>query len=192
MQTFGDSIGDGDHQGAAGNEEALQGGDKSGPGTLSVGNADGVLVRVVDQHRARRTGAEPPWREHRRVVRVDRVRPQAAQRHHESREEDEPIEKRGKAPTDPGGWRHRPRSEAVERAVELAPHTWQVQHRDFVASLSQRPRRPPDPRVVLDRLVEQHRDPHSAAQDRDGRGRVGSRHGQLAAAVYFDPCASPS
>jgi glycosyltransferase involved in cell wall biosynthesis len=160
LEPLGDAIGDGDHLSAAGDGESLEGGDRPPPERLTVGHSGRQLVRVVDEISADRPSADPARRKHRRIVGVDCVGPVAQEREDERGEEDSAVDDGRHAFPDPGGRRHAAHPESVEFTVELTGSPRQVEHGHLVPGVDQGPARAADPRVVLNRLVEEHRDPH--------------------------------
>ena len=171
-EAIGDPVGDGDHRVAAADRQPLERRDQLPPERLAVRHPERELVRVVDQPGAGQPGADRPGAEHRRVMGVDRIRAQLPQGEEEREEEHGPVGDGRQPAAHPGRRRHRADPEALELAVELSRPARQVEDGHLVAGARQGARRPADPRVVLDRLVEQHRDPHQRprieAQTRKG------------------------
>ncbi len=160
LQPLGDPVRDGDHRGAAGNDPPLERADQPVPGARVVRDAGGELVRVVDQARPGPLRDEPAGGQHRRVVRVDDVGPHARGDAGDARGRQRPPRSSGK----PLGPRRRV---AGAELVSLGGGrrrvgaSRQVDDDDLVARLGQRAGLAAHAGVVLDGLVEQHRDSHA-------------------------------
>ena len=160
LQRLGDPVRDGDHGVAAGDDQALDRADQRQPGARVIRDPRGELVRVVEEQGARSARRDPAGSEHRGVVGVDHVGALAGSDPGDPRRRQRPPRTAGK-PLGPARRCRRAQLVAVPRSrLRLLARSWQVDDDDIVAGLRQRFRLAAHPGVVLDRLVEQHRDPH--------------------------------
>ena len=188
-----DPVGDGDHRVASRDDRALERRDAPGPARLRYGTPS-RLVGVVDEPRPHRPGAEPAgasiaascaWTvSGRRRVGRGRMRPgtRPARRCRAAATAPRAAASRIVTRTPSSSPSSSPRTRGRCSTVTSCP-----------SSASARPA-PPDPRVVLHRLVEQHRNPHQPADPVRSRATypaASSESGSIARTILAILAASP-